>query len=96
VSILLEQLESRARLTPGAIAIRSASAALSFARLWADVNAVAHKLRSRQVSSLGIYLDNGIEWIVVDLAAIAAGQRNDLHTVPVGRIDRTDHVWRVA
>jgi long-subunit acyl-CoA synthetase (AMP-forming) len=28
------------------------------------------------VSSIGVYLDNGIEWIVVDLAAIAAGIRS--------------------
>ena len=32
-------------------------------------------MRSLQVESLGLYLDNGIDWIVFDLAALAAGVR---------------------
>jgi len=65
---LLQRIESIADQHPDSIAILSAAQTLSYAELWADINDVATLLRERDIRSLAIYLDNGIEWIVVDLA----------------------------
>jgi len=75
VNSILASIAQRARLTPCAIAVCSGAASLSYARLQADVERIAQRLREYRVASLGVYLDNGIEWVVVDLAAIAAGVR---------------------
>ena len=75
MSTILAQIAHRARHTPTAIAVQSGTASLSYARLQSDLEALTHRLERHRVATLGVYLDNGIEWIVVDLAAIAAGVR---------------------
>lgn len=75
MSGLLTALERQARVNPASIAIRSGDDSLSYAQLSAAVRQTAICLRACRTNSLGIYLDNGIEWIVVDLAAMAAGIR---------------------
>lgn len=75
MNAILAGLAKHALETPDAIAIRSGTAALSYARLRADVEHVAQRLAQSRAGSLGIYLDNGIEWIVFDIAAIEAGVR---------------------
>ncbi len=65
---LLQRIESLARQQPETIAILSESTTLSYAELWADINDVATLLKEQDIQSLAIYLDNGIEWIVIDLA----------------------------
>ena len=75
MSRILQQIEARAQRRPDAVALRSGEHSLSFARLLDDVRQTAARLRALRPRSLGIYLDNGIEWIVFDLAALAAGSR---------------------
>lgn len=70
---IVRQIEARARELPDAIAIRAGDRSLTYAQLVEDLRWVADKLRLLQAKSLGIYLDNGIEWIVIDLAASYAG-----------------------
>ena len=72
---LLTAIERQTRLNPQAIAIRSGDESLSYAQLSAAVKQAAICLRACRTKSLGIFLDNGIDWIVIDLAAMAAGIR---------------------
>ena len=72
---LLTALEREAQVNPQALAIRSGDDSLSYAQLSAAIKQAAICLCACRVKSLGIYLDNGIDWIVVDLAAMAAGIR---------------------
>jgi long-chain acyl-CoA synthetase len=65
---LLHNIEKFAGAKPDAIAVRSESRTLSYAELWQDINDLARLLDERAISSLAIYLENGIEWIVIDLA----------------------------
>jgi len=69
---LLTQLEQQARTSPASIAIRSGDESLTYDQLMSAVQQTADQLKGNRVKSLGLYLDNGIEWIVVDLAAMAA------------------------
>jgi long-chain acyl-CoA synthetase len=65
---LLRNIEQFAGAQPDAIAVRSESQTLSYAELWHDINDLARLLEERAIASLAIYLDNGIEWVVIDLA----------------------------
>jgi len=76
---LLTSLEQHALASPGSIALRSGEASLTYTQLMADVQQVAQRLGDCGVKSLGLYLDNGIEWIVLDLASIVA----DIRLVPL-------------
>ena len=75
MSGLLSSIERMARRHPDAVAIESGDSALTYACLWADIDSVARKLQAFGARSVGLYLDNGIEWIVIDLAAVAATVR---------------------
>ncbi len=99
---ILQQIASQARTNPRAIALSSGEASLSYAELIGDVQAVAASLSELGVKSLGIYLDNGFEWIVLDLAAVAAGirivplpwffsERQLRHAVEAGGVDFIAH-----
>ena len=79
MSTLLTSLAKHALTSPQAIAVCSGDESLTYAQLMNDVRQVARRLGDCQTRSLGIYLDNGIEWIVLDLACIAA----DIQVVPL-------------
>ena len=72
---IVKQLEQQACACPQAIAIRSGNESISYAQLMSSVRQVSRLMQSRQVQSLGIYLDNGIDWIIVDLAGMVCGIR---------------------
>jgi long-subunit acyl-CoA synthetase (AMP-forming) len=72
MNTLLTQLEQQARSNPASIAIRSGDESLTYAQLITAVQQTVEQLKGNRVKSLGLYLDNGIAWIVVDLAAMAA------------------------
>ena len=65
---LFEALRRQARNQPAAAAIRQGQQVLTYAQLLEDIEQVAQQLRDRQLGAVGIYLDNGFEWIVIDLA----------------------------
>ena len=68
-------LLQHAQTRPTAIALRSGKDRLNYAQLLTAVVQAADRLRGCGVTSLGIYLDNGFDWIIADLAAIFAGIR---------------------
>ena len=76
---LLTSLERHALTSPDSIALHSGNEYMTYAQLMANVHQVAQQLVNCSVKSLGLYLDNGLEWIVLDLAAIVA----DIRLVPL-------------
>lgn len=79
---LIDALRRHAQQQPLAIALRTpgdAARSLSYAQLLAGVDALAAQLRALSVQRLGLYADNGIDWIVLDLAARVA----DICCVPL-------------
>lgn len=72
---LLTQLERQVHTDPDSIAIRCGDQSLTYARLMSAVQQAASLLKGHRVKSLGLYLDNGIEWVVADLAAMLNGIR---------------------
>jgi len=75
MNALIEKIGQQAASTPDAIALRSRDKYVSYHELMDAVQQAAAQLQGLQVESLGLFLDNGIDWIVYDLAAIAAGIR---------------------
>ncbi|MBT8434574.1 MAG: AMP-binding protein, partial [Gammaproteobacteria bacterium] len=75
MNMLLTRIEQRAHSNPFSMALRSGVESLTYSELVAAVKQTAEQLKDNRVKSLGLYLDNGIEWIVVDLAAMANGIR---------------------
>ena len=72
---VLERITRQAVDQPDAIAVRSGCDAFSYAELARAVTQVASRLKRYQVRSVGLYMDNGIEWIVADLACLLIGAR---------------------
>ncbi len=79
MNTLLTRLEHHVLVSPESIALRSGDKSLTYAQLMAAVQQVTQQLGDCRVKSLGLYLDNGIEWIVLDLASIVA----DIRVVPL-------------
>jgi len=95
---LSASLVQHAQTRPTAIALRSGNERLNYVQLLTAVEKAAAQLRRQRVTSLGIYLDNGLDWIIADLAAIFAGIRivplpwffsdgQILHALRDGRVD---------
>ncbi|MGL4767153.1 MAG: AMP-binding protein [Formosimonas sp.] len=63
----------RAQHNPHEVALRNASTVISNQQLLTLVSQNAQLLKAQQISCLGIYMDNSIDWAVVDLAAMHAG-----------------------
>jgi len=78
---LIERLREQATASPNAIALRSRDQHLSFGELACAVEQASLQLQSLHTHSIGLYLDNGIDWIIFDLAALAAG----ISVVPLPR-----------
>jgi long-subunit acyl-CoA synthetase (AMP-forming) len=76
---LLQRLYEYALNTPDAIAIRSQGSVMTYTELLSEATRVAKDLLHYEVKSLGLYLDNGFEWIVADLAGMIA----DIRVVPL-------------
>ena len=70
---VLRQIRQQALFKPHAIAINSGELSVSYAGLTADIDRVACLLSRSPVNRLGLYLDNDINWIVIDLACAEAG-----------------------
>ena len=72
---LLNSLAGHAEKRASAIALRSGNNCLNYAQLQQLVEQAAWQLRVNGAESLGIFLDNGCDWIIADLAAMTAGIR---------------------
>ncbi len=70
MSLLLEKL---ANSNPTAIALESKDGLMSYGMLLAKVNHLALWLEQQQISSLSVYAENSIEWVIIDFACQKAG-----------------------
>ena len=73
MNAVIEKLRQQADNYPDEVALRSRDRRLGYAELMVAVQQASLQLKSLSLSSLGLYLDNGIDWIVFDLAALDAG-----------------------
>ena len=71
--MLLSRLTQHAQQFPGHTALQDARSTLSYAELCAAVATTATALRTSGIRTLGLLMDNSPAWVVMDLAAIAAG-----------------------
>jgi len=72
---LIAAIERQAQAAPAALALRSQGKSLSYAELMDCLRQAVVQLQSLQVEVLGLYLDNGIDWVIYDLAAFSSGIR---------------------
>lgn len=70
---ILHKISEHATKSPDAVAIRSGKTTIRYEELVAEIYRLADQLAQRHCQRLGLYLDNGIEWIVADLACAKAG-----------------------
>jgi long-chain acyl-CoA synthetase len=73
VNSLIVQLLKRCAAQPDDDALRSRDLRMSYAELMDAVEHATEQLRSLELRRIGLYLDNGLDWIIFDLAALAAG-----------------------
>lgn len=73
MNALIGKLRQQAENNADAVALRSRDKRLSYAELTAAVQQASLQLQSLDLRSIGLYLDNGIDWIIFDLAALDAG-----------------------
>jgi long-chain acyl-CoA synthetase len=71
--MLLSRLTQLAQQVPQRTALQDARSTLSYAELCAAVETTAAALRTSGIRTLGLLMDNSPAWVVMDLAAIAAG-----------------------
>jgi len=72
MDILLNNLFRQASRQTDTIALRSASDSITYEVLVRDIEHVADQLKAHSLRRLGLFLDNGIDWIVIDLACALA------------------------
>lgn len=70
---LLDAIDGHAAQRPSRVALETGTQSISYAALRARIDAVASWLRAEQVQVIGLDLDNGPAWAVLDLAALSAG-----------------------
>lgn len=73
MSTILIALEQHARLRPHASALQDENQSFSYGELARAVDRLASVLAHERIAVLGLLLDNGPAWVVVDLAANVAG-----------------------
>jgi len=73
VNSLISQLLQLSAAQPDLDALRSRNLCLSYAELMDAVELATAQLKSLELRRVGLYLDNGVDWIIFDLAALAAG-----------------------
>lgn len=75
MNALFEALQRHARDNPQHVALDDGSRQLRYGELAAEVDKLAAQLEFLCVDTLALYADNGIGWIITDLAAMSAGVR---------------------
>lgn len=70
---ILQALKQHGAERRQAIAISSGETCLNYSELARRVSAMAAQLQRQPVKRMGLFLDNGMDWIVADLACAEAG-----------------------
>lgn len=73
---ILEAIQSHADRAPDAIALQSGNVSLSYQGLNLQIRSLARRLQDIGAKRMVLMLDNSIEWVLYDLAAMLAGIRN--------------------
>lgn len=73
MSLILESLTTRAARSPSAEALAGTGGVLGYGSVHDAVFRLAERLQRSGTRVLGLLADNGPEWVLADLAAIAAG-----------------------
>ncbi|MFT5722763.1 MAG: long-chain acyl-CoA synthetase [Motiliproteus sp.] len=77
--VILQRIARHARQTPDAPALQGSQETLSYAQLQTRIEALSLRLHASGFSQLGLLMDNGPDWIICQLAAMAA----DICVVPI-------------
>ena len=70
---LFNKLETRAKICPKGMALISGDRNVSNQDLLEKINHLSRQLQQSQLSCVALYMDNSIEWIIADLAAMQIG-----------------------
>lgn len=70
---VLDVIAVHATNTPGRVALRAGAKTLTYSALYEQLRLLAGRFLESDVQILGLYLDNGIAWVLIDLAAQYAG-----------------------
>lgn len=73
MSAIITALRMRAHATPDRTALSDSHGELGFADLLQQVDRFAAALRAQGCRSAGLLADNGIDWVIADLAALQSG-----------------------
>ena len=73
MSAIITALRMRAHATPDRDAVADGNRVLSFAELAREVDRFSTALRTADCRTIGLLADNGIDWIITDLAALQSG-----------------------
>ncbi|HWZ48350.1 MAG TPA: AMP-binding protein [Herbaspirillum sp.] len=72
MSLTLDAIARHAATRPDAPALQTAQRSITYAELAALIDKLAQRLRRYKPSVLGLLADNGIDWVLADLAALQA------------------------
>ncbi|VXC77710.1 Long-chain acyl-CoA synthetase [Enterobacterales bacterium 8AC] len=70
--ILFERMQQIAAADPSRPALCDSQQVISYAELLQKTASLAEKLKAEKISRLALFLDNGLEWAVIDLACALA------------------------
>jgi long-chain acyl-CoA synthetase len=73
MSRALEAIRQNALIRPEAPALQTGDRSVSYAELVVLVELLAEQLTRSALRTLGLLADNGIDWVLADLAALQAG-----------------------
>lgn len=73
MTLIIEAINNHANTNPGSVALHSGNRKITYAALQKNIWKLATVLIENDVKILGLYLDNGIEWVMIDLASQCAG-----------------------
>jgi long-chain acyl-CoA synthetase len=73
MSAIITALRLRAHATPERTALADSNGELSFAELLQQIDRFAASLQAHGCRTAGLLADNGIDWVIADLAALQSG-----------------------
>jgi len=88
MSLVIDALRAHAKQNPHRIAVDDGSERLTYAGLLEAAEQLSARLRERSANAIGLLADNGVAWILTDLAAMIA----DIPIVPLPLFASTEQL----
>lgn len=88
MSRVIDALRAHAAESPDRIAVDDGAERLTFAQLLESAQSLAARLRARSPNAIGLLADNGVAWILTDLAAMIA----DIPVIPLPLFASTEQL----